>query len=113
LTDTPYPPEWNRPPDSLDPITGDGLDPWRPTPADTAAVCELAVAYIAQEPQFCREFLDFAAGRYTNRSWPQAFLCLLDLLNTTAIGGSGRDVALARLTGNREDARTERWQANG
>ena len=105
MTDDSYPDDWStEPPHPFDPVLGDELDRWRPTPAQRAAVIELVLAYCAREHLFAAELMDFTADRHQDLQWTQALLALLDLFQTTAIGSQGLELTLARLHGDLDSA---------
>jgi hypothetical protein len=115
MTDQPYPPEWldeapAEPPwlDAMDPRSGEFLEPWKPTPAESALVKELALQHVAGTPEFNAGFLRFCSDRYRDRSWPQAMLAMLEAFKIVAIGSQGLDLSVARL---REDVRVARAEA--
>jgi hypothetical protein len=111
-----YPAEWldnNEPPwppvlDPMDPRHPDFLDPWRPTSAESALVKGLTHDYCSGTPEFNAAFLYFGRDRYHQRSWPEAFLALLEVLKQHAVGSVGRELTLARL---REDVKVARKAA--
>lgn len=105
-----YPPEWRQPPHPLDPVLGEELRPWRPSAGQRAQVAEQAFAYTARERQFRADFLQFCAERDADRSWPQAWLGLLELLRRTAVNAQGQQLTLARLVDDLDHAHDDRIQ---
>jgi hypothetical protein len=109
-----YPDSWRAAPHPFDPVLGGDLDEFRPTPRQRADVIELALAYSSREYQFGAEFLDYAADRYDNLDWPQAFLGLLALFESTAVGAQGERLTVGRLASAlaaaRDDALNETVQ---
>lgn len=109
---TDYPAEWldnTEPPwpDATDPRSGEFLDPWQPTSAERALVDDLALQYVAGTIDFNTMFLRFCSDCYHQRSWPQAFLALLEAFKNTAIGSQGLDPTVKRLAGDLKAARSD------
>jgi hypothetical protein len=112
-----YPLEWllDAPPldddtqdRSLDPSSAAFLNGWRPTSAQDGLAKELALAHFAADDDpaaFNRLFLAFCADRYTELSWPQFTLALLEALKATAVGTQGHGLAVARLADDVKIAR--------
>lgn len=115
MTDHPYPPDWDDipPPDKHDPRYGDALDPWRPTQAQRALTAELAAAYIARDPGFFELFLTYGADRFADKAWPQAFLAILELYTSTAVGAQGEKLSIARAQGDTEAIRGTILESGG
>lgn len=88
MSDDSFPPDWQvEPPDPRDPLLGSDLDPLRPNAAQRAAVLELMLAYIAREPAFGREFLDFGAKAYRDKTWDAVRSRLADIRVSEATPG--------------------------
>lgn len=74
----------------------DPLEPWRPTHRQRAATTALLLAYIAGETELAIDFTEFCSRAYTDQSWPQHLLALLERFKATAEGAQGHDLTVAR-----------------
>ncbi len=62
---------------------------------------------MSRDHEFGGMFVVFAADRYEELNWPQAFMALLEQFTTTATGAQGEELTVARAEGDLAAARDD------